>query len=101
MSDQYPKDPINPNSFNENSFNNNSNNNFNNEPSDEKLGLPLTIVSGCIPLVGIILFFVNKKDHPQKSKTACIAAIVGFVIAIILNVIVGGMGMLMNSGNQY
>ncbi|GAB4093322.1 hypothetical protein [Flaviaesturariibacter terrae] len=57
------------------------------EPPQEKLGIPLTIVSFCIPLVGIILFFVNKDKNRQKANTACYAAIAGAVFGIIVRLI--------------
>lgn len=57
------------------------------DPREEKLGVPLTIVSFCIPLVGIVLYFVNKDKSPQKAQTACYAAIGGLVLGVILQVI--------------
>ncbi len=53
---------------------------------DEPLGTPLTIVSFCIPLVGIILYFVNKDKAPAKAKTACYAALGGAALGIVVRV---------------
>jgi hypothetical protein len=57
------------------------------EPQEEKLGLPLTIVSFCFPIVGAILFFVNKGKSPAKANTACYAAVAGLAVGILLRVI--------------
>lgn len=55
-------------------------------PNDE-LGIGLKIVSFLIPLVGAILYFVNKKDNPGKAKAACNFALYGIVFGIIIQVI--------------
>ncbi|MEO5891142.1 MAG: hypothetical protein ABIQ31_12855 [Ferruginibacter sp.] len=52
----------------------------------EELGVPLTIVSFCIPLVGAILYFVNRTKAPKKAQTACYAALGGFVVGIIVRI---------------
>ncbi len=54
----------------------------------EDLSLILKIVSFCIPLVGAILWFINKDKNPKAAKSACTFAIVGVVVGIIINVIV-------------
>lgn len=57
------------------------------EPQEEKLGIPLTIVSFCFPIVGAILFFVNKSKSPAKANTACYAALAGLGAGILIRVI--------------
>ncbi|MFL5746100.1 MAG: hypothetical protein ACJ751_15605 [Niastella sp.] len=57
------------------------------EPQEEKLGLPLTIVSFCFPIVGAILFFVNKSKSPAKANTACYAALAGLGVGIVIRVL--------------
>lgn len=57
-----------------------------NNPKDDELGIPLTIVSFCIPLVGAILYFVHKDKSRQKANTACYAALAGLAIGIIIRV---------------
>ena len=57
------------------------------EPQEEKLGLPLTIVSFCFPIVGAILFFVNKSKSPAKANTACYAALAGLAVGIVIRVL--------------
>lgn len=56
-----------------------------NKPKDE-LGIPLTIVSFCFPIVGAILYFVHKGKSPEKANTACYAALGGLVLGIIIRV---------------
>lgn len=67
----------------------NPNSGFGGTPQQpDELGIPLTIVSFCIPLVGLILFFVNREKFPQKARTAGIAAAVGIGIGLVSRVIV-------------
>jgi hypothetical protein len=61
---------------------------FNNEePQEEELGLPLTILSFCIPLAGAIIYFSNKGHAPKKANTACYAALAGMALGVVLRVI--------------
>jgi len=50
----------------------------------EKLHMGLQITSFLLPLVGIITFFVYKKENPTKSKRALILAGIGFVAGWII-----------------
>lgn len=50
------------------------------------LSLGLKIVCALIPLVGLILYFVNGNE-PAKKKDACTFALIGVGIGIVLNVI--------------
>ncbi len=63
----------------------------NQSPSEEKLGIGLSILCFLIPLVGLILFFVYKSDKPAKSKGACYAALAGFIVGVVLNLIATAM----------
>lgn len=56
-----------------------------NSPKEE-LGIPLTIVSFCFPIVGAILYFVHKGKSPEKANTACYAALGGLVLGILIRV---------------
>jgi zinc transporter ZupT len=56
-----------------------------NKPKEE-LGIPLTIVSFCFPIVGAILYFVHKGKSPEKATTACYAALAGLVVGILIRV---------------
>ncbi len=68
--------------------------NFPNQPED-KLHVGLTILSFCIPLAGAIIYFVKKDNAPNSAKTACYAALIGFAVGIVLNIVLGvaGVGM--------
>jgi len=54
---------------------------------EKKLGVGLSIVSFCIPLVGIILYFVKKDKEPAAAKTAIMMAGIGFALGVIGNII--------------
>jgi hypothetical protein len=68
---------------------------FGNQPVQEDLGVGLKIVSFCFPIVGAVLYFVWKNDHPKKSKQACNFALIGFAIGVVINIIlaVAGIGL--------
>ncbi len=53
----------------------------------DKLSTPMAILSFCIPLAGAIIYFMKKEKEPASAKTACTAAIIGFVVGIVINVI--------------
>jgi len=67
--------------------------NQNSNPNDE-LSTGLKVLSFCIPLAGAIIYFTSKKDSPNKAKSACHAALWGFGIGIVLQIIatVAGVG---------
>ena len=48
----------------------------------DKLGIGMWILSFLIPLVGIIYYFVKKDEYPAKSKSALMAALIGFAVSI-------------------
>lgn len=62
----------------------NQNDNLN---QNEDLETVLKVVSFCIPLVGAILYFVNKDKAPLKAKSACNMALYGFGAGIVLNIL--------------
>ncbi len=57
------------------------------ENPNDKLGTGLAIVSFLIPLVGAIIYFSNKEEKPKKAKSACHAALWGFGIGVVLNIL--------------
>lgn len=61
-------------------------------PSQPESGKPIgwAILCFLLPLVGLILFIVWRKEQPRKAKWSGIAAIAGVIVAIILNIAVGG-----------
>ena len=61
---------------------------FDNRPGgQEDLSTVLKVVSFCFPIVGAILYFVNKDKEPLKAKSACNMALIGFGVGIVLNII--------------
>jgi len=57
------------------------------ENPDDKLSTGLSILSFCIPIAGAIIYFSNKDTMPNKAKSACHAALWGFGIGIVLNIL--------------
>ncbi len=55
-------------------------------PKDE-LHSGLVMLSFCIPLAGAIIYFKNKDTMPNKAKAACHAALLGFGLGILFNII--------------
>lgn len=62
------------------------------EQQEDKLHIGLQILSFCIPLAGAVLYFVYKKDKPNSAKTACYAALIGFGLGIVLNILAAVLG---------
>ena len=42
-----------------------------------------------IPLVGLILYLVNKEKSPKKAKSAGKGALIGFCVSLVFSVIYG------------
>jgi FtsH-binding integral membrane protein len=57
------------------------------ENPDDKLSAGLAILSFCIPIAGAIIYFSNKDSMPNKAKSACHAALWGFGIGLVLNIL--------------
>lgn len=60
---------------------------------NEDLSTGLKVVSFCVPLVGIILYFVEKDKNPVKSKSACNMALIGIGVGIVLQILVYALGL--------
>lgn len=56
-------------------------------PQEEKASIGLAILSFFIPLVGIILFFVKKKERPKTAKACLIGALISVALSIIFSII--------------
>jgi zinc transporter ZupT len=54
--------------------------------ADDLQGI-LVVVSFCAPIVGLILWGMNKDQYPNKAKKAVTAAIAGIVFWFVINVI--------------
>ena len=52
---------------------------------EDKANIALAIVSFLIPIVGLIMFFVKKKESPNAAQTYLYCCIAGFVLGLILN----------------
>lgn len=86
-------DQGNNNGYPQNGYNNGYPNGYTPAPPvEDKASVGLIIVSVLFPLVGIILAIVNWKKKPAAAKKYLIAAIVAWVIAVILGVISGILG---------
>lgn len=60
---------------------------FGSEPIDDKPGCLMNGLCFCIPLVGIILYFVKKNEQPKCAKSYLTWSIVSMGIGIFLNII--------------
>lgn len=65
----------------------NQNPNVNQPQDNEDLDTVLKVVSFCIPLVGAVLYFINKDKAPRKAKSACNMALIGVGVVVVLNII--------------
>lgn len=55
--------------------------------TEDKLHPGLMILSFCIPLAGAIIYFVKKDKEPKSAKSACTFALIGFAVAIVINIL--------------
>ncbi|WP_295216675.1 hypothetical protein [Ruminococcus sp.] len=55
---------------------------------EDRANVGLVIVSVLFPIVGLILFFVKKKETPKAAKAYIIAAAISFVVCLLINIIV-------------
>ena len=58
-----------------------------NNNRNEELNTGLKVLSFCIPIVGAVLYFVYKGEKPKKAESACHAALWGFGLGILLNIL--------------
>jgi hypothetical protein len=58
------------------------------ENPHDQLSTVLQVVSFCIPIVGAVIYFSEKEKYPNRAKSACHAALWGFGIGILLNLLV-------------
>ena len=52
---------------------------------EEKLGCVMSFLIFVLPIIGIIYYFVKRKDYPSKAKSALIWAILAWVVWIIIS----------------
>ena len=56
--------------------------------TNDKANVGLIILSVFIPLAGFILYFVKKKEEPKAAKSYGLAALIMFIVNIVLSVII-------------
>jgi len=57
------------------------------ENPDDQLSTGLQVLAFCVPLAGAIIYFSNKSNYPNKAKAACHAALWGFGVGVLLNIL--------------
>lgn len=67
--------------------NHTSNNVIYKENKEDKFSVGFNILSFFIPLVGLILFLVYRKESPKKAKGIGICALIGYILVTILSII--------------
>lgn len=63
-----------------------------NENPQDELSTGLKILSFCVPLAGLILYFTSKDEYPKKAKTACYASLIGVGVILILSILLSALG---------
>jgi hypothetical protein len=61
----------------------------------------LNLVACCIPLVGIVLYFVWKDEKPRSAKQVCVWALVGFGLSIFIYLVMLFFGFLSAASDPY
>lgn len=56
------------------------------QSSDDKPGCFLNVISFLIPIIGVILYFVKKSDHPASAKSYLKWAIISIVLGIVMSI---------------
>lgn len=79
-----PQNPPQPNCYNANPM----------PPQEEKASVGLAILSYLFPIVGLIIFLVQKEKRPKTAKVSGICALVSFLINTVLVIIIIASGAL-------
>lgn len=62
----------------------------------------LAVLGFFIPLVGLILYLINKDTAPKKAKSAGKGALIGFIVSTVLGIVYGAiLGSLLGSAMMY
>lgn len=65
----------------------------------DRINAWLVVLSVLIPLAGIIIYFVDKKDHPRNAKTCGKAALAMIIIGVVLSILIVALtGVLVSKG---
>lgn len=54
---------------------------------EDKTSIGLSIVSFFVPVVGLVLYLIMRKETPNKAKSIGICALIGYVLSIVISVI--------------
>lgn len=70
-----------------------------NPNTEDRLSDGLKVLSFCLPIIGVILYFTNKNSNPKTAKSACYSSLWGWGSAVIISIIffLISMGMLGSS----
>ena len=62
----------------------------------------LAVLGFFIPLVGLILYLINKDTAPKKAKSAGKGALIGFIVSTVLGIVYGAiLGSLLGGAMMY
>jgi len=56
---------------------------------DDAPSTGFAILGFFFPLIGLILYLVNKDNRPQKAKSAGKGALIGFIVSVVLGIVYG------------
>ena len=83
---------VNVRNFNPNSY----------QPENDKSNIWVNLLSlCCVPILGIVMYFVWKDKQPKAARSALLFAIIGFVIYIIFSIIMMLFGIAAEYDNYY
>lgn len=60
-----------------------------NELKKDKISIGFNILSFFVPIVGLILFLVYRKETPRRANAIGICAIIGYVLSIVARILLG------------
>jgi hypothetical protein len=55
------------------------------EKNEDKSSVGLNILSFCVPIVGVVLYFVYMSSSPKKARGCLVSGIVSFVLGWVLS----------------
>ena len=56
--------------------------------NSERVNVGLVILSCLFPIIGIILFFVNKKKQPKNAKACGLGALISIIVSVVLTLMI-------------
>ncbi|GAB0166652.1 zinc ribbon domain-containing protein [Lysinibacillus sp. CTST325] len=74
----------------------------NNTNPEDKPNIAINILSFCcVPLLGIIMYFVWKDEKPKAAKSALIWGLVAVVVYVVIMFLFGILGFVLGSIDEY